>query len=274
MRGGGGDLIREPSTDTSGWMPLVFPVRQEVYWLPNMAGPTGPLRKGEILRTRGHFLDGTHRFEWEVLSTKTPRALKITNLLTKEERDDIIANARPGLAASQVINVHAENRTSHAEARASIRSSSGMSMQGNRIETMGNLAYRRRVRLLAGLGADNWLEATQVLQYLKGQQYVQHKDYFDADDFLSLRGGGQRIASIVTQLNLCEEGGATDFPLAKMNGTGGPFTAKLQPGEAVLFYDMDENYHGDITSTHAGKPPEGNSHKWAGVLWMHSRPYG
>lgn len=248
---------------------LVFEDTKKVHWMPNVDPLTQTINEGVIVKTEGLLYDGQHQFQWTLLSNETPRILKITNLLTPEECSDILSYARDHVEQSRVVGVNSSDRVlTHT------RSSTGMFLTGDKWDTLGNMALRRRIQILAGLNVDRWIEATQVLRYLEHQQYVPHPDFFSSGDTGNLKRGGQRIASVIAQLNDCPYGGGTVFPRARINGTHATsFTVKHRMGDGVLFYDTDVNFQEDYHAIHGGLPPENGSTKWAAVLWVHARPH-
>ena len=257
-------------------IPLVFEDQNKVYWLPNVDA-TGAVQHKRIMRESGTLIDPEqpdHIIRWHILSTTTPRALYIDNMLSAEECDDIVAAAQKAITRSTVISLQGMGKSTSVED--SVRTSSGMFMTGANAKMSANRNLHRRAELLAGLGQEDWIESTQVLRYRQGQHYLPHIDFFSEQDHSNLDRGGQRIASMVTALNDCKNGGGTSFPSAKVNGTNNKaqlmFKAKKR-GDAVLFYDVDDTFNTDWHSQHGGSDPEKGSQKWAAVLWMHPRPF-
>jgi prolyl 4-hydroxylase len=106
-----------------------------------------------------------------------------------------------------------------------------------------------------------------VLRYRPGAQYRPHFDYFDPAQpgtQAVLRGGGQRVATLLMYLNTPLHGGATTFPDADLE-------IAAVTGHALFFaYDRP---HPDTLTLHGGAPVlEGE--KWVATKWLRADPVG
>jgi prolyl 4-hydroxylase len=105
-------------------------------------------------------------------------------------------------------------------------------------------------------------EAPQICRYRKGEQYTSHYDYFhvgtESGDN-ALKGGGQRIATVLIYLNTCEEGGHTSFPMINQS-------FKPVKGTAVVFFPCKFNGEIDTNTLHAAMPAV--DEKWVSQVWV------
>ena len=93
-------------------------------------------------------------------------------------------------------------------------------------------------------------EGLQLVRYGVGNQYKVHHDWFDPSlpgPMKSLLQGGQRIRSAIVCLKAAEEGGETEFPNLMIK-------VKLEPGQAVVFENLDHEYKTTTLTDHAGLP--------------------
>jgi prolyl 4-hydroxylase len=108
-------------------------------------------------------------------------------------------------------------------------------------------------------------ESLQVVKYNTGGFFKEHNDscFEDSEDCKTFRSkGGHRVATILISLSDKNdyEGGETRFSILDKN-------YKLDKGNAVLFYNLDEQGNELKNSTHGGL--EINSgEKWIANIWM------
>jgi prolyl 4-hydroxylase len=108
-------------------------------------------------------------------------------------------------------------------------------------------------------------ESLQVVKYNTGGFFREHNDscFEDSEDCKTFRSrGGHRVATILISLSDKNdyEGGETRFSILDKN-------YKLDKGNAVLFYNLDEQGNELKNSTHGGL--EINSgEKWIANIWM------
>ena len=110
------------------------------------------------------------------------------------------------------------------------------------------------------------LEPIQVLHYAPGQTFERHHDFLDVavpGYAADVARSGQRIITFLVYLNEGYEGGETDFPLVGLKFRG-------QPGEALMFANVDPTGAPDRRTLHAGLPPSAGE-KWLLSQWIRDR---
>lgn len=189
-----------------------------------------------------------------------PHVVLFENVLTPDECDALIAEAKPRLRRAGVVDSERggstidDRRTSEL---AAIRR--GATPLVSRIDA--RIATITGVPLAQG-------EPLQVMRYGVGAEYQAHWDYFDLarpGEAAVLRNGGQRIASLVIYLNDVEAGGATTFPRCGL-------AVAPRKGSAVFFAYTDAQSRTDPMSFHAGAPVV-RGEKWIATRWMREREY-
>ncbi len=195
----------------------------------------------------------------EVLS-KAPRIQAFEALLPPEVCDWLIARARERLGPAQVYDP-----STGGPLRTTARRNSAADFA--LVDTdMVQLAVRERVGAATGLTVDG-MQGPQILHYAVGETFTPHHDYLDprldgpARD-MAIRG--QRVATCLVYLNADLEGGETDFPELGLRYRGGC-------GDALVFFNVDEQGRPDPRTLHAGLPPTAGE-KWALSQWCHDRP--
>jgi len=188
-----------------------------------------------------------------LMTLRQPRLVVFGGLLSADECDALVADARPRLSRSETV----ELETGGNEVNPS-RTSQGMFF--GRGETP--LCQRIEARIAALV---NWPvvngEGLQVLHYRPGAEYKPHHDYFDPTQpgmASVLRRGGQRVATLVMYLNTPLQGGSTIFPDVSLE------VAPIK-GNAVFFsYDRPHT----ITRTLHGGAPVIAGEKWVATKWL------
>ena len=182
-----------------------------------------------------------------------PRLVVLGGLLSDEECDALIALAKPKLARSTTVDPDSGGDLVHAD-----RTSRGMFFRQG--ENALCMRIERRIARLLDWPIENG-EGLQVLNYGPGAEYKPHHDYFDpatSGSSVTLRRGGQRVASVVMYLNTPERGGATVFPDAH-------FEVSAIKGNAVFFsYDRPH----PMTKTLHGGAPVRLGEKWIMTKWL------
>ena len=84
------------------------------------------------------------------------------------------------------------------------------------------------------------VEALQVLRYSPGQEYRPHFDWIDS-------APNQRLWTALVYLNGDYEGGETAFVRTDLEIRG-------QAGDVLVFWNAQEDGHGDPLAEHAGLP--------------------
>ena len=188
-----------------------------------------------------------------LMSMRNPRVVVFGGLLSDEECELLIVQARERLARSETV----QTATGASEVNEA-RTSQGMFF--GRGETELCTRIEARIAALLDWPVENG-EGLQVLRYGPGAEYKPHYDYFDPAHSGTpsiLKRGGQRVASLVCYLNTPARGGATVFPDVKLD------VAPIK-GNAVFFsYDRA---HPMTRSLHGGAPVvEGE--KWVATKWV------
>lgn len=193
-----------------------------------------------------------------LLTMKSPRVVLFGGLLTDEECDALVEEARPRLARSETV----VNATGASEVNAA-RTSDGMFFQRGESPLIQRIE-QRIAQLLAW--PVKWGEGLQVLHYRPGAEYKPHHDYFDpahSGTEAVLRRGGQRVGTLVMYLNTPERGGATTFPDVALD------VAAIK-GNAVFFsYDKP---HVNTRTLHGGAPVIAGT-KWVATKWLREREF-
>jgi prolyl 4-hydroxylase len=195
----------------------------------------------------------------EVLST-TPRIFAFKGLLPSAVCDWLIARARERLGPAQVYDP-----STGGPLRGDARRNSAAHFALADTD-MVQLAVRERVGAATGLAVDG-MEPAQVLHYAVGETFTPHHDYFDPaleGPARELAHLGQRVATCLVYLNEDLEGGETDFPALGVRHRGGK-------GDALVFFNVDEQGRPDPRTLHAGLPPTAGE-KWALSQWCRDRP--
>ena len=189
------------------------------------------------------------------LSVESPALRVLNDLLSHDECDALIEEAKPRLQRAMTVDISGKHQVDARRTSEGMFFGIGESPLIERIE--------KRIATLLSIPVDHG-EGLQVLHYLPGQQYEPHHDWFDPEQpgFAAITAkGGQRIASLVMYLNTPEAGGGTAFPEIGL-------TVTAWRGSAVYFaYDT-----GDTASLHAGLPVS-KGEKWIATKWLRERPF-
>ena len=186
-------------------------------------------------------------------SMRNPRVIVFGGLLSDEECDGLVEQARARLARSETV----DTRTGGSELNEA-RTSEGMFF--DRGETALVTRIEARIAALLQWPLVNG-EGLQILRYRPGAEYKPHYDYFDPAQPGTptiLKRGGQRVASLVMYLNTPAKGGATTFPDVELE------VAPVK-GNAVFFsYDRPH----PVTRTLHGGAPVIEGEKWVATKWL------
>jgi prolyl 4-hydroxylase len=193
-----------------------------------------------------------------LMSIQHPRIVLFGDFLAHNECDALIEMAGDRIVRSTTLDVETGQGQQH-EARTS------RSMCFERGQTDLLKAIERRISALLNWPVEKG-EGIQVLSYEPGQEYKPHYDYFDpvhAGSRLTLRRGGQRLATVLMYLSTPDKGGATVFPNAR---------TEIMPvkGNAVFFsYDSPSPETG---SFHGGSPVIAGR-KWVATKWLREHDF-
>lgn len=193
-----------------------------------------------------------------LVNMRSPRLIVFGGLLSDDECERMIEQARPRLTRSETVH----NPTGGSEVHES-RTSEGMFF-GRSEFALCDLIERRIAALL------NWPiengEGLQVLRYRPGAEYKAHHDYFDPAQPGAptiLQRGGQRVGTLLIYLNTPTLGGGTAFPDVGLE------VAPIRGNAAFFSYDRP---HVVTRTLHAGTPVvEGE--KWVATKWLREREF-
>lgn len=182
-----------------------------------------------------------------------PYIIVIRNLLPKEHIDHVINLASNRFQRSTVIGNTGREISEY-------RTSSSCMLEKAETDVIHDI--EKRVCHITGYTTNN-LEQLQIVRYLHGQKYDPHFDYFPRDDpnFRTHVGtSGQRTITMFIYLITPEEGGETYFPEIDLK-------VKVNPGDAVLWYDVHNNGLENPKTLHGGLPVE-KGNKMAINVWF------
>lgn len=193
-----------------------------------------------------------------LVSLLNPRIVVFANLLSDEECDAIIADARPRMARSLTVATQSGGEEINDD-----RTSNGMFFQRGETEVVQRL--EQRIARLVRWPLENG-EGLQVLHYGPGAEYKPHHDYFaphEPGTSTIVKRGGQRVATLVIYLNEPECGGGTVFPEV-------PLQVVPRRGNAVFFsYERPD----PSTRTLHGGAPVRVGEKWIATKWLREREF-
>jgi prolyl 4-hydroxylase len=182
----------------------------------------------------------------QVINTEPFTFIK-RNFVSPEICDSIIQEIRPKLKKSSVVLPDGKNDIT------GYRTSSDFYIN---YFFKPNEELRKSVSEFLGID-QKFFEDTTIINYVPGQQYYPHYDYFFDDQILV---NGQRGATVIIYLNDVEKLGHTIFPKMKV-------FVKPQKGSLLFFrYDYGEEDINEITY-HAGYSPE-DGEKWIATIWI------
>lgn len=204
------------------------------------------------------YLDAGDRQVVVLQAMFNPRVVVFGNLLSDEECDELIAQARPRLARSLTV----ATKTGGEEVNAD-RTSNGMFFQRGESPLVRRI--EQRIARLVNWPEENG-EGLQVLHYTAGTEYKPHYDYFDPQEPGTptiLKRGGQRVATLVMYLAEPEKGGGTVFPDVHLE-------VSPKRGNAVFF--SYERAHPSTRTLHGGAPVLAGE-KWIATKWLRERKF-
>ena len=204
--------------------------------------------------------------------SRHPRLAVIHNFISKEEAAAIVDVAAPELHPSLVVRHQTAKRGDTAGGDTAVHgeATAGRTSHNCRVSSSHPIvrAAIQRAAYLCGLEPSH-AEPAQVVRYLPSQEYKPHHDWFDRAHPESFRAktegrGGQRAVTCLAYLVEPERGGRTYFPKLRAG-----FEPKV--GDALLWWNVDENGAEDFKTLHAGEPVEAGA-KWALNLWLREKP--
>jgi prolyl 4-hydroxylase len=111
------------------------------------------------------------------------------------------------------------------------------------------------------------MEATAILHYTPGQEFLPHFDFLDTSSpghAREVAEGGQRVLTFLLCLNDEYDGGQTEFSALGKRWKG-------RKGSALFFWNVQPDGVPDRRTVHAGLPPT-RGEKWLLSQWMRARP--
>jgi hypothetical protein len=190
---------------------------------------------------------------------RDPRISAARGFLTPALCDWLIGRARGRVTPALVYDPQ-----SGGPRREEARSNSAFEFQFADLDLV-TIAARARIAALVGV-PQGALEPIQVLHYAPGQTFERHHDFLDVSVpgyAADVARAGQRIVTFLVYLNEGYAGGETDFPLLGL-------TFKGQPGDALMFANIDPAGAPDRRTLHAGLPPT-SGEKWLLSQWIRDR---
>ncbi len=188
-----------------------------------------------------------------------PRVLVAEKFLSPEMCDWLIARARPKIGKARVFDAGGGARLD--------ASRSNSATEFNIVETDLVLALiRARIAAATGLSTQG-MEHPQVLHYSVGQIFRPHFDFLDPatpGHAQNIAGEGQRVATFLVYLN-------EDFDAAETSFLTLDWRYRGAKGDAILFWNVDENGLPDRRTLHAGLAPV-RGEKWLFSQWIRQRP--
>ncbi|WP_417450063.1 2OG-Fe(II) oxygenase [Kordiimonas sp.] len=134
------------------------------------------------------------------------------------------------------------------------------------LDHTGDPACKRIALKVAGLVGMplSHAEKFQVIRYDVGTEYKPHFDAFEAHTTAgqrNMKGGGQRLITVLGYLNNVKKGGATEFPKLDIS-------IPAEMGKLLVFHNcLPGTTERHPQSLHAGRPVE-EGEKWAFNLWF------
>lgn len=189
-----------------------------------------------------------------------PMLAVLADLLSAEECETLIEQAKPRLAPSTVVDPH-----SGQDVVAPHRSSYGMFFRMQENPFIARLD--RRISEVMNLPIENG-EGLQVLYYPQGTLNTPHFDFLlpsNPANQASISRSGQRVSTLVAYLNTVERGGETAFPEAG-------WEVLPQRGNAVYFEYCNSSSQVDHRSLHSGNTVLAGE-KWVATKWMRQRRF-
>lgn len=190
--------------------------------------------------------------EIKVLSRiEKPFILHLDSVLSAEECDELIYMSKDRLLPSRVV----DSMTGE-EKIVPGRTSKGMHYTIQENEFIAKL--EKRFEELTSYPIENG-EGLQVLNYLVGEEYKAHFDYYPAGKIQDNKGG-QRVGTLLLYLNDVEAGGETVFPKVGVS-------IVPKKGSAVYFHYANNRHQVDRLSVHSSIPVS-TGEKWVATKWI------
>lgn len=190
------------------------------------------------------------------MASASPRIAMVEGFASPEICDWLIHRARPRLSPAKVY----DHDTGGARSEG-VRTNSECHFSTDESDLL-LLFLRARMERVTELPM-RAMEATAILHYLPGQEFLPHFDFLDtalpgyAKDVAER---GQRVLTFLLCLNDGYEGGETEFPVLGKRWKG-------HRGSALFFWNVDPDGVPDRRTAHAGLPPI-RGEKWLLSQWI------
>jgi hypothetical protein len=185
-----------------------------------------------------------------------PRVSVAENFLSSQMCDWLVQRAKPKIGRARVFDANEGNGKID-------RTRNNSATDFNIAETDLVLALiRARIASVTGL-APQGMEHPQVLHYSVGQQFAPHFDFLDPATpayAQNIASAGQRVATFLIYLNDDFDAAETSFLALDWRYRGGK-------GDAILFWNVDEQGVPDRQTLHAGLAPT-RGEKWLFSQWI------
>lgn len=229
------------------------------------AAATGDTRaKGQLFALGGQSFDSEAWFAPAPMTQRhaAPRVFTIEKFLPPPVCAWLIKQARKNL---QPAVVQLAERGG-APARDAARSNS---VAGTNLLHPDLVLQMVNLRIAAAIGLPlSHQEATNILHYARGQEYLPHYDFFtkqeEAGFAHELRTIGQRVVTVLVYLNEDYDGGETAFPKLDWRFKG-------KTGDALVFWNLSAQGEREMDSLHAGSPVV-KGEKWLLSKWVRQNP--
>ena len=190
------------------------------------------------------------------IASASPRIAMVEGFAAPEICDWIIQRARPRLTPAKVY----DHDTGGARSE-SVRTNSECHFSTDQCDLI-LLFLRARMERVTELPM-HAMEATAILHYLPGQEFLPHFDFLDTTSpgyAKDVAEHGQRVLTFLLCLNDDYEGGETEFPVLGKRWKG-------HRGSALFFWNVEPNGMPDRRTAHAGRPPT-RGEKWLLSQWI------
>jgi prolyl 4-hydroxylase len=190
----------------------------------------------------------------------SPRIATIEGFASSEVCDWLIAAARGKLAPAKVYDHDTGGPRSEP-----VRTNSEYHFRASESDLV-LLCLRARIAKVTELPLGS-MEATAILHYTPGQQFLPHFDFLDTSSpgyAREVAEGGQRVVTFLLCLSEDYEGGQTEFPALGKRWKG-------RKGSAIFFWNVEPDGVPDRRTVHAGLPPT-RGEKWLLSQWLRARP--
>ena len=190
------------------------------------------------------------------IASASPRVATVEGFATPEICDWVIQRARPRLSPAKVYD-----RDTGGPRSEGVRTNSECHFPLNDSDLV-LLSLRARMAKMTELSMHT-MEATAILHYLPGQEFLPHFDFLDTSSpgyAKDLAQRGQRVLTFLLCLNDGYEGGETEFPVLGKRWKG-------HRGSALFFWNVEPDGAPDRRTAHAGLPPT-RGEKWLLSQWI------